>query len=82
MISVNVFVILLKGRIETALLVLSLQISSDMILIFSVSLRTWTELENTINSSKRMIEYTKLELEDELVKPGDKDLEEKFRWPS
>ena len=40
----------------------------------------YAELENSMTSSQRMIAYTKLDLEDELEKPADKELEER-NWP-
>ena len=56
--------------------------SSDIIFLFSISFRTWAELENTMTSSQRMVAYTQLDLEDDLVKPGDRDLHERRMWPS
>jgi len=41
----------------------------------------YAELENSMTASQRMIAYTKLELEDDLEKPSDKELEER-NWPS
>ena len=38
------------------------------------------EIENYFTSSQRIYEYTKLEMEDELEKEGDKDLQ-KRGWP-
>jgi len=82
MIAITCFVIMLKGSVDTAYLLMSLQVSSDVIFLFSISFRTFAELENNMTSSQRMIGYTKLEPEDELEKPGDKDLEDRRMWPS
>jgi ATP-binding cassette subfamily C (CFTR/MRP) protein 1 len=38
----------------------------------------YADLQNEMTSSQRLIEFTELDLEDELVKPGDKDL---AGWP-
>ena len=35
-----------------------------------------------MTSSQRMVAYTQLDLEDDLVKPGDRDLHERRMWPS
>lgn len=61
---------------------MSLQVSSDVIFLFSISFRTYAELENNMTSSQRMIAYTQLSPEDCIEKPGDKDLEERRLWPS
>ena len=78
---IALFLIMLKGKVDKTLLVMSLQVASDVIFLFSISFRMYAELENSMTSSQRMIAYTKLELEDELEKPTDKDLE-RMMWPS
>ena len=50
---------------------MSLQVASDVIFMFSISFRMYAEIENSMTSSQRMISYTKLEMEDDLEKPGD-----------
>ena len=75
------FLVLLKGSVDSTLLVMSLQISVDVISLFSVSFRMYAELENNMTSSQRMIAYTKLEEEGDLVKPEDTALERAL-WPS
>ena len=72
--------VLLKDSLNAALLVMSLQISVDVISLFSFSFRMKAELENDMTSSQRMIDYTKLDLEGDLVKPDDQQLERKC-WP-
>jgi ABC-type multidrug transport system fused ATPase/permease subunit len=51
---------------------------TDVIVFFSLSIRMYAEMQNMMTSSQRIIEYTKLESEDLLVKP----LDAKFSdWP-
>lgn len=59
---------------ERALLTFSLSIVSDIIVVFSISIRLFGELENMMTSSQRIVEYTKLESEDALEKPMDKEV--------
>lgn len=82
MVAVVASVVLLKGKVEQGLLLMSLQVSIDVIFLFGISFRMYAEIENTMTSSQRMIGYTKLDTEDELVKPGDKKLEKQNMWPS
>jgi len=77
---ISFFVVLMKGSIPDALLVMSLQVASDVIFMFSISFRMYAEIENSMTSSQRMISYSKLEIEDELEKPGDAELERRM-WP-
>lgn len=78
---VSLFVVMNKGEIESSYLVMSLQVASDVIFLFSISFRMFAEAENYMTSSQRMIAYTKLDQEDDLVKPEDAELEKK-NWPS
>ena len=75
------FLVYMKGTIETSLLVMSLQIASDVIFLFSISFRMYAEIENGMTSAQRMFAYTQLEEEDDLVKPIDVELERRM-WPS
>ena len=75
-----VFLVTMKGEIEKSLLVMSLQVASDVIFLFSISFRMYAEIENAMTSAQRMLAYTKLEEEDDLVKPSDDDLERRM-WP-
>ena len=61
----------MKGTIESSWLVMSLQVATDIIFLFSISFRMYSEIENHMISSKRMIAYTELEEEDDLEKPED-----------
>lgn len=65
---------------QRALLTFSLSIVSDIIAVFSISIRLYGELENMMTSSQRIVEYTKLESEDALEKPLDKEVM-KNQWP-
>lgn len=69
-----------KGRVDSNLLALSLQIVSDVIVNFSVSLRFYAEFDNFMTSSQRLHQYTELEPEDALEKSIDKELA-KLEWP-
>lgn len=66
--------------VSNEILIFSLTIVTDVIIMFSISIRFYTELATLLVSSQRIVEYTKLETEDELVKPGDAALE-KAGWP-
>ena len=79
--SICIFSILMKGQIAKEQLILTLQISIDVISLFSISFRMYAELENTMTSSQSMIAYTKLDIEDLLEQPGDEALEKRL-WPS
>ena len=76
------FLVYLKGEIESSLLVMSLQVASDVIFLFSISFRMYAEVENAMTSAQRMFAYTQLEQEDSLVKEAvDSELERR-NWPS
>ena len=62
--------------VDKQLLVFSLTIVTDVIVMFSISIRMFTELSNLMVASQRIYEYTNLPSEDELVKPGDKALKD------
>lgn len=69
-----------KGWLPKELLVISIQIVTDIIVFFSITVRMFAETQNMMTCSQRIVDYTKLELEDELEKPGDKQLLDK-NWP-
>ena len=73
-------VVLLKGSVESSLLIMTLQIGGDIIFLFSIAFRMYAEIENSMTSSQRMIAYTKLEEEDDLEKPSDAELAQRS-WP-
>ena len=74
-------VVMLKDSVESSLLIMTLQVGSDIIFLFSISFRMYAEIENHMTSSQRMIAYTKLEEEDKLEKPGDAELARRT-WPA
>lgn len=78
--SVCWFCILMKGKVETKILIVTLQLISDLIAWFSYSIRLYADLENQMTSSQRMFDYTVLDIEDELEKAEDKELR-KQGWP-
>jgi len=63
-----------KGNIDNGLLSYTLQVITDLVALFSTSLRMLTEMENYMTSSQRIYEYTKLKDEGDLIKDKDKDL--------
>lgn len=75
--------VLLKdlGWVSKEMLAVSIQIVTDIIVFFSITVRMLAEVQNMMTSSQRLVDYTKLELEDELEKPGDKKLIAE-NWPS
>ena len=68
-VSVAIFAMTQRDKIDPELLAMSLQIVSDIIFLFSISFRMFAEIENFMTSSQRIIEYTQLEQEDDLEKP-------------
>lgn len=69
--SVAVFSVFAKGRVDNDLLAFSLQIITDVVVFFSISLLLMAEIENYMTSSQRIFQYTLIESEDELLKDGD-----------
>jgi hypothetical protein len=57
--------------ISNEFLILSLSLVTDVVIMFSITIRFAVELSSLMVSSQRIIEYTELETEDELVKPTD-----------
>ena len=53
--------VVLKDRVDRELLTFSLQIVTDVIVFFSISVRMYAELQNMMTSSQRIIEYTQLD---------------------
>jgi len=82
-VSTAIFAVAFKNVsfIDRQLLIFSLTIVTDVIVMFSISIRMFTELSNIMVASQRIYEYTNLESEDELVKPGDEALKA-ANWPS
>ena len=74
------FCLVMKGHTKAKILIVTMQIVTDLIAWFSYSIRLYAELENYMTSSQRILDYTKLELEDELSKPSDENLK-KLEWP-
>ena len=74
------FCILMKGTVEAKILIVTLQLISDLIAWFSYSIRLYADLENQMTSAQRMFDYTVLDIEDELEKAEDKELQ-KHGWP-
>jgi ABC-type multidrug transport system fused ATPase/permease subunit len=68
----------MKGKVDREQLTFVLTLVTDVIVLFSISVRMWAELQNMMTSSQRIIEYTKLESEDLLIKPDDAKMKE---WP-
>ena len=66
--------------ISKDILIFSLTLVTDVIIMFSITIRFAVELSSLLVSSQRIIEYTKLDEEDLLVKPADEQLE-KIAWP-
>lgn len=77
--SVSLFCLFMKGRIEAKILLVTIQLISDLLAWFSFMVRFGIEINEYISCAQRMLDYTKMELEDELVKAKDKELK---NWPS
>ena len=80
-VSTASFAVAFRGKIEKELLTFTLQIITDIIVFFSISIRMFAEVQNAMTSSQRIVQYCKLDQEDELEKPKDKELQ-KSNWPS
>lgn len=63
------------------MLIVSIQSVTDIIVFFSITVRMFAEIQNMMTSSQRIVDYTRLEEEDELEKPGDQELIKK-NWPN
>ena len=75
------FAVAFKGIIAREQLTFCLQIITDLLVSFSISIRFYADLQNDMTSSQRVIQYTKLDSEDDLVKDSDRELSDKA-WPS
>ena len=65
--STCIFAVLLKSQgVNKNMLIISIQIVTDIIVFFSITVRMFAELQNMMTSSQRMVDYTRLESEDEL----------------
>lgn len=54
---------------------------TDIIVFFSITVRLYAEIQNMMTACQRIVEYTKLESEDELEKETDAKLKE-LAWPT
>ena len=50
-VSISFFLVLFKGSVDGTLLVMSLQVASDVIFLFSLSFRMFAEIDNNMSSS-------------------------------
>lgn len=66
--------IFLKNSVDPELLTFSLQVVTDIIVLFSIAVRMYAETENMMTSSQRIYQYTNLEEEDKLTHESDKQL--------
>lgn len=80
-ISTALFAVLMKDSLDKKMLTFSLHIISDMVILFSVSIRMYSEMQNLMGSSQRIYDYTQLKTEDQLQKGTDKKYVES-KWPS
>lgn len=78
--SIAILAVSAKGKIKSKELAFMLQIISDVAVFFSYACRLYAETENLMTSSQRVVDYTKLDPEDELIKSDDKVLK-KANWP-
>jgi len=49
--AIAIFTVILKGHVDSSSLLMSLQVSSDVLFLFSISFRMYAELENSMTSS-------------------------------
>jgi ATP-binding cassette, subfamily C (CFTR/MRP), member 1 len=79
--TVAIICVLSKGIIDAKLLAISLQLATEVSVMMSIIVRVAAEMEKNMISSQRIVDYTRLEIEDDLEKESDKKLKE-MRWPS
>jgi hypothetical protein len=80
--SLNVILcIAFKNKIDNALISFALQIVTDLLVGYSVTLRGCAEFDNYMICAKRVMEYTELEMEDDLRKEIGDRLKEELNWP-
>jgi ATP-binding cassette subfamily C (CFTR/MRP) protein 1 len=72
--------VLFKGKIDEKSLIISIQIVTDIIVFFSSTIKIFAEINQYMTSSQRLVEYTELESEDNLVKDSDGPLITQ-EWP-
>jgi len=58
----------------------SLQILTDVVGFFALSIRFMGQIDNMMTSSQRLVDYTELECEDDVVKKTDDEFKKKS-WP-
>jgi ATP-binding cassette, subfamily C (CFTR/MRP), member 2 len=67
------FAIYMRKEEDPEVLAFALQLLTELVMFFSITLRYQAEVESYFMSANRLHRYTQLEIEDELDKPGDKD---------
>jgi len=79
----SIFAILMKGNIPPEQLAFALQLLTELVLFFSITLRYSAEVESFFMSAPRLYKYTILDQEDKLEKPEDKDKvnADGVKWP-
>ena len=66
------FAVFMKDHFDREYLTFSLQIVTDIVVLFSVSVRLLSEIQSIMTGSQRIYQYTLLDSEDELNKAYDK----------
>ena len=69
-----ILLVSLKGRIDAGISATILQIITDLTVFFAYTARMYTDINSQMSSSQSIVEYTRLDGEDELVKPIDEEL--------
>lgn len=81
-ISAAAFTLLQSGgsKEDQESLAFSLQILTDVVSFFAVSVTFMAQVDNMMTSSQRVMDYTELECEDDVVKETDQ-VHTKANWP-
>lgn len=81
-VSAAAFTLLTKGTegYDTDQMAFSLQILTDVVGFFALSIRFMGQIDNMMTSSQRLVDYTELECEDDVVKKSD-EAYKKENWP-